>query len=648
MNGPDPTGLRKRVARTSAVPHEDRLAILRDVVPEAFPDHNLDTRAFAETVGSVTPEKERYGLGWTGKTSAVGLLGVPSLGALTPKRDESMDFDVTGNVIIDGENLEVLKLLYKAYFGRVKVIYLDPPYNTGKDFVYSDSYAEPTEQYLRASGQKDNVGNLLTSNPDTSGRYHSAWLSMMYPRLWIARQLLREDGVIFVSIDDNEIHNLRLVMNEVFGEENFVAQITIETNPKGRGLREHFARNHDYLLVYTRAELEADLSLELTEDEVKARYREKDEHGRFRYLELRNTHRQFGKFNRPNLYYPLYVNTETNAVSLEASDGSVECLPDWDDGFQGCWGWGKGKVSKEGHLLVGRKVRGQWKVFRKAYYATEDGEDTARRKLKTIWMERQYHTEVGQEVLDALIPGRVFQSPKPPALIKTALQLTNDPDGLVLDFFVGSGTTAQAVLELNREDGGSRRFVLVQLPEPTPEDSNARKEGFETIGDICKERVRRVIAKLQGESHSKLDLADRELPEDLGFRVFRLTASSFARWTEIATEDETEYTKQMELLADGLAEGWTVEDVLWEVALKEGFGLSSRVHTVDMATDLTVYRVDDFDLEQSIMVCLEDKVSLEALRPLGLTQDTVFVCRDSALDDSVAANLALQTRLRTI
>ena len=630
------------------MPQQDRVAILRDVVPEAFPDGTLDAAAFAEAVGSVVPVKERYGLSWAGKTDAVGLLGVPSLGALGPMRDESMDFDPTGNIIIDGENLEVLKLLYKAYFGRVKVIYLDPPYNTGKDFVYSDNYVEPSEQYLRAIGQKDDVGNLLTSNPDTSGRYHSTWLSMMYPRLWIARQLLREDGVIFVSIDDNEVHNLRLLLNEVFGEENFVAQITIETNPKGRSLREHFARNHDYLLVYTRAELEADLSLELTEEEVKARYREKDEHGRFRYLELRNTHRQFGKFNRPNLYYPMFVNTETSAVSLEASDGSVECLPDWDDGFQGCWGWGKDKVSKEGHLLVGRKVRGQWKVFRKAYYATEDGEDAARKKLKTIWMERQYHTEVGQQVLDALIPGRVFQSPKPPALIKTALQLTNDPDALVLDFFVGSGTTAQAVLELNREDGGNRRFVLVQLPEPTPEDSNARKEGFETISDICKERVRRVIAELQGGSDGKFDLAERELPEDLGFRVFRLTASSFARWTETATEDETEYTKQMELLADGLAKGWTVENVLWEVALKEGFGLSSRVRALDETPGLTVYRVDDFDLEQSILVCLDDKVSLEAVRPLGLTQDTVFVCRDSALDDSVAANLALQARLRTI
>lgn len=648
MSHPDPTDARRPVARTSAVPQNDRLSILSDLIPEAFRDSSFDVEMLAGALGVTMPSKERYGLGWTGKTDAVGLLGSPSLGALVPMRNESLDFDATGNVIIDGENLEALKLLYKAYFGRVKVIYLDPPYNTGKDFVYSDNYSEPSEQYLRASGQKDEVGNLLTSNPDTSGRYHSSWLSMMYPRLWIGRQLLREDGVIFVSIDDNEVHNLRLLMNEVFGEENFVAQVTIETNPKGRGLREHFARNHDYLLVYTRAELEADLSLELTDEEVKSRYRERDEHGRFRYLELRNTHRQFGKFNRPNLYYPLFVNPETSAVSLEESDGAVKVLPDWDDGFQGCWGWGKAKVSKEGQLLVGRNVRGQWKVFRKAYYATEDGDDAARRKLKTIWVERQYHTEVGQEVLDALIPGRVFQSPKPPALIKTALQLTNDPDALVLDFFVGSGTTAQAVLELNREDGGSRRFVLVQLPEPTPEDSDARKEGFETIGDICKERVRKVIAKLEGESEGRLDLSERELPEDLGFRVFRLTTSSFARWRELATEDEAEYMRQMELLADGLADGWTVGDVLWEVALKEGFGLSSRVSRVDEVTDLTVYRVDDFDLEQSILVCLDDKVDLEGLRPLALTHDTVLVCRDSALDDTVAANLALQTRLRTI
>jgi adenine-specific DNA-methyltransferase len=639
--------LTNSVARSSPDLVQERLAVLAELVPGVVREGRINIEALRTVFDEVVDTRpDRYSFTWAGKRDAIQLLQMPSRATLSPCPNESVRFDWSANLFIEGENLEVLKLLYKPYFGQVKVIYLDPPYNTGNDFVYRDNYADPLESYLTLTGQRDAAGNVLTSNPETSGRYHSAWLSMMYPRLFIARQLLADDGVVFVSIDDHEVHNLRLLMNEVFGEENFVGQVTILTNPKGRGLREHFARSHDYLLVYTRTELEDDLSIMKSEEEVATQYSESDERGQFRYLELRNTHRQFGRFNRPNLYYPLYAEPIDGSVWLKAAAGRVEVHPHWDDGFEGCWAWGKEKVSRDRELLAGRKVGKRWKVFRKSY-ATDEAGGTVRKKLKTIWTEPEYQTERGQATFDELIPGRVFQSPKPVALINTALLLVNDPDAIVLDFFAGSGTTGQAVLELNREDGGNRRFILVQLPEPTPDRSEARKAGFETIADICKERIRRVIAKLEKERDGKLELQDQSA-EDFGFRVFKLAESNYRPWTGVKDKDPDAYVEQMAMFADPLIPGWKPENVIWEVALKEGYALTSRIEKVMGSGRNTVWRVTDSDKEQSFLISLTNRLTASAIEALGLNKDDLFVCRDYALDDEAAANLALQLQLKTI
>ena len=517
------------VMRTSADLMDESMARLREIFPECFTEGRIDFDMLRATLGEeVDSRPERYSFTWAGKRDALRLLQTPSRAALVPCPKESVDFDKTNNLFIEGDNLEVLKLLYKSYFGRVKMIYIDPPYNTGNDFIYPDSFADPLDTYLRLTGQKGDDGNLLTSNPETSGRYHSAWLSMMYPRLFLARQLLCEDGVIFVSIDDHEVYNLRLLMNEVFGEENFVAQVTVLSNPKGRVLGEHFARSHDYLLVYTRDALESGLSVSKTLDEVEAQYKESDERGQYRWLELRNTHRQFGRFNRRNLYYPIYINPKNGEVSICPEKGFVNVLPIWDDGFEGCWSWGKEKAIRERQLLIGREVQGKWKVFRKGYAIGENG-DTPRKKLKTIWTDKEYHTEKGQKALDKLIPGRVFQSPKPVALIKTQLELCDDLNALVVDFYAGSCTSAHAALELNREDGGNRRFICVQLPEPTPEGSEARKQGYKTIAEIGKERIRRVIQKMKKENAGKLDRKTRDTPKTWDSRCSSLPNRTTSR-----------------------------------------------------------------------------------------------------------------------
>jgi adenine-specific DNA-methyltransferase len=636
------------VTRTTADLVSDQLAKLKDIFPECVAEGRVNFEQLRTMLGEdLDSGADRYSFTWAGKRDSIHLLQTPSRATLIPCIEESVDFNNTENIFIEGDNLEALKLLYKPYFGRVKMIYIDPPYNTGNDFVYPDNFSDPLDLYLRLTRQKDGEGRLLTSNPETSGRYHSSWLSMMYPRLFLARQLLTEDGVIFVSIDDHEVHNLRLLMNEVFGEENFVAQITILSNPKGRVLREHFARSHDYLVVFTRSALESELSLPKTSTEVEENYPETDGRGRFRLLELRNTHRQFGRFNRPRLYYPLYVNPQNGAVQLEVKSEWIKVLPDWEDDFKGCWTWGKQKATQQANMLVGREVAGRWKVFRKAYAIGDEG-DVARKKLKTIWDDKEYHTEKGQAALDELIPGRVFQSPKPVALIKTQLELCNDPEAVVVDFFAGSGTTAQAVLELNAEDGGSRKFICVQLPEPTPEASEARKRGFKTISDIGKERIRRVIRKVKHDNSGRLKLKARSSPEDLGFRVLKLAESNFKLWKGVEEKDSELYGKTMELFSDPLIPGWQQQNLIWEVLIKEGYGLNSRVEKLAEFKGNTLFLVSDPTKGQNFRICLDNVLKPSTLKALNIGKDNLFICRDKALDDETAANLALQCRLKSI
>ena len=599
-----------KTPKTTPSPNEERVRQLKQLFPECLTEGEVDMEKLENILqsceGGGVNQKDRYHFNWAGKREAIRLLNVPTEATLIPCREESLRFDSTSNLFIEGDNLEVLKLLYKPYFSRVKAIYIDPPYNTGNDFVYPDNYAKPLDTYLQLSGQIDAAGNLQTSNPESGGRYHSAWLSMMYPRLFLARQLLTDDGLIFVSIDDREVHDLRFMLNEIFGEENFMQQLVWQRHAGGRSDVKHFATDHEYILTYAKnLQSIGKLRRPLTEEE-KADYTEKDEYyGTLGPYKTRGfqAQRQHGG----HLY------------EIECPDGSVVLKH---------WRWQQSRflqAKQENKIAFKQNQNGTWRVEYKLY------QNEAARVLRSLLTDVERNSHARAQLRRIFKADDIFDYPKPVGLIKHLLQFSTDADSIVLDFFAGSCPTAQAVLELNQEDGGNRQFIVVQLPELTPEKSDARKAGFETIAEIGKERIRRVC-----------------LQENAGFRVFKLAESNYRTEDDVRTEDVQTYIAQLESTIDVLRKGWREEDVLYEVALKEGYPLDSTIARVAGLATNTVFRIAAPDGSQMFHVCLDAELAPRDIEGLGLSKDSVFICRDVALTDTLAANLALQCRLKTI
>ena len=469
----------EKVEQSTPSALDERLENLKKLFPEFFTEGKIDISKIQELLAETAEDgAERYRFTWAGKRDAIQLLQTPTRATLTPCREESVDFDTTSNIFIEGDNLEVLKLLYKPYFGEVKAIYIDPPYNTGGDFVYSDNYKDPLSTYLQLTGQKDEEGNLLTTSTETSGRYHSNWISMMYPRLFLARQLLKDDGIIFVSIDDHEVYNLRMLMNEIFGEENMLQQIVWQRHAGGGNDSKYFAIDHEYILAYAKNEESIDkLRLSLN-DEQSAEYTGEDEWfstlGPYKvktFLRMRPTD------PRPGLQY-----------KIELPDGTKI----FDE-----WKWEEPRfleAKKQNKIDFKKDKNKKWTVQYKQYL------NASKRVPRSLLTKVERNSQGKVQLRRILGENEVLNNPKPVGLIKHLLEFSTDADSLVVDFFAGSGTTAQAVLELNREDDGNRRFVMVQLPEPTPEDSIAKNAGYDTIADIGKERVRRVLANMQEDN----------------------------------------------------------------------------------------------------------------------------------------------------
>lgn len=619
-----------------------RLAALKQLMPDIFT--NVGRLNVEELKKVIDPElvkdTERYEFRWYGKTASKREAFTPSTGALVYDKSRSVNPDKAGgNMIIEGENLEVLKLLTSSYRERIKCIYIDPPYNTGKDFVYRDRYATGEKGYWEQTGVTED-GVRVDTNTQSDGRYHSNWLCMIHSRLLVARYLLRPDGVIFVSIDDNEVQNLRRVMDDVFGEENFVSAITVLCNPKGRSQDKYFATNHEYLVAYSREPLpKGAFSIAKDEEQIEAEYPEEDDGGKYRLLELRNTHREFGRHNRRNLYYPFYVSDE-GEVFLEAADDRERILPIWEDGFEGCWTWEKPKAERDGAFLVGQKVNGRWKIYRKSYASGAD------RMLKTILTDKSFFTERGQKQFSQLFETRakLFQSPKSPFLLTQLFQtITSDAD-VILDFFGGSGTAAQAVMELNKADGGKREFILVQLPELTPPESAAYNAGFKKISDITIERNRRVVAKLQMEADGLL-LGDpqREFADSLGFRIFKLAQSSFPR-VEFAPDPDKTGEENVEALRQYIRDKEATFDiqlnrdvVMDEVLMKNGFMLNYTLERRPEFTKNEVFLAKDRYKES--LVCLDAIIDLDTVDHFKKHQKDFFICLELALDTTRKWNL---------
>jgi len=616
----------------NAVPqlNEDRLDALKALIPEAFSEGRIDFDRLRLALGGVVDDRpERYTFSWAGKRDALRLLQTPTRATLLPAPDESLDFDTTRNIFIEGENLEVLKLLYKPYFGRVKMIYIDPPYNTGNDFIYPDDYTDPLGKYLELTGQQDAQGNLLTSNPETSGRYHSAWLSMMYPRLFLARQLLREDGVIFVSIDDHEVHNLRMLMNEVFGEENFIALFIWKSRqfPDSRAVT-HISTDHEYILAYGKQALTSFRGIE--RDESKFTNPDNDPRGPWMSRSILGL---ATKEQRPNLHYEI-VDPKTK----------FKFFPPENTG----WRYSKDKMDKlisEGLIIFPPTPEGRprEKKFRSELLDEFISFPTI---IDNIF------TANGTAEIREIFGYQVFDFPKPSGLLQCLVNQVTDKNDIVVDLFAGSAPLAQALFNQNREDAGNRQFILVQLPEPTENPE------FPTIAEIGKERIRRVAARMKEDQDNggqmALPLETRSTPEDLGFRVFKLAPSNFKPWVGVEEKDAGVYARQMELFNDPLVEGWTVEGVLAELAVKHGFGLDYQVERCATycpdpgAEPVDFYKVSDLERGQSFYASLAPQLSLQAVAVLELSAEDLFICRDAALDDETAANLALQCRLETI
>ena len=572
--------------------------------------------------GEMIEGDEAYEFTWVGKKAAILEANRPIRMTLRPCPEESVNWDTTENLYIEGDNLNVMKLMQESYLGRVKMIYIDPPYNTGNDFVYRDDFAQSAEEYNDQIGLYGDDGERLFKNTDGNGRFHSDWCSMMYSRLTMARNMLSEDGVIFISIDENEITNLRKICDEVFGSGQFIAQITLLCNPKGRSQDKYIANCHEYILVYSKQMLPSgSVSIPKTAEDISSDYGLSDERGAYRELELRNTHRDFGRYNRRNLWYPFYVDA-AGKVHTSYMANCEEVYPVWDDGFEGCWTWGLEKATAEIDLLVAKKVNGKTKIYRKAYAFADD--EAPLKQVKSIWTDNAFFTEKGQKVVNTLFATKekLFQSPKSISMLMQCIQMSQDKEAIVMDFFAGSSSTAHAVMQLNASDGGHRKYILIQIPEKCSPESDAYKAGYKTICEIGKERIRRARKMIRDEFPN--------LGEDFddGFRVLKLDDSNMK--DVYYSSDEITQHNLLEMLSN-IKEDRTSIDLLFGCLLEWGLPLSLP-YTSEQIEGCTVHTYNDGDL----IACFDENVPDSVIKTIARRQPLRAVFRDSSFADSPA------------
>lgn len=569
----------------------------------------------------VEGKDERYEFVWPDKKKAILLANAPINATLRPCREESVDFDNTENLYIEGDNLDVLKCLKETYLGKVKMIYIDPPYNTGNDFVYNDDFKENAEEFLHDSGQYDEQGNRLITNTDASGRYHTTWLNMIYPRLKVARELLSKNGVIFISIDDNEIDNLLKVCNEIFGESNFVAIINWRRSG-GRQDSKYYAVIHEYILCYAKNLNHFHAGEEIKQGDIYPKYDE--ELGRYYKTQLL---RKWGsnslRENRPNLYYPIKGPDDSDVYPIFFSVAGTSSASDLECKIQGCWRWGKATMDKaisEKRVEFIKDKHGEWIAYEKIF-APKEGEEKTRKY--STWIDDLGN---GTDSVKKLFGNIVFDYSKSSDMISRFLCMAGvEEDDIIVDFFSGSATTAHAVMQLNAEDGGKLKFILVQLPELTDEKSEAYKAGYKNICEIGKERIRRAGKQIKEKS----PLTTQNL--DIGFRVLKLDSSNM---------EDVYYTPaevnqgQLDMFADNIKPDRSGEDLLFQVMLELGATLDSKIEKKEINSK-EVFVVND----GYIVACFDNEVNDDVVKAIAQMQPQYAVLRDSSLaDDSTATN----------
>lgn len=594
---------------------EDKQQEILRLFPEAQTEvGKIDFKRLKLALGETVDDgKERYGMNWPGKAECFKTIQQPSMATLRPVPEESVNFDTTKNLIIEGDNLEALKLLQKSYLGKIKMIYIDPPYNTGNDFIYPDNYTESLQTYLEYTGQVDTEGKKFGNNTDSEGRFHSKWMNMMYPRLYLARNLLRDDGAIFISIDEMESSNLRKLCDEIFGEDNFRNVFFARRYDKNinrqfmdQGLVS-FNVGVEYIYCYAKTE----------QFKFNPVYREtSEERENFGYWKG-----FWNDANRPTMRFDILGFTPNT----------------------GQWKWSKARAIK---------ALQNYQEYSNLYSNTETLEEYWRRTGKNLEFIRRNINGKGQNqgvehwippssgilrntLLSDILASRasdevngLFDFPKNPDLINCLVQASDDENGLFLDFFAGSGTLAHTVMHLNNNKSGNRRFILVQLPEPTG------REDYPTITEICKERVRRVIKKLNDQDNSKLGFNGGE-EQDRGFRVFKLADSNFKTWNAQGAQDTASLEKQLELHIDHIKDNRSTDDLLYELLLKSGFPLTTHAETLTLAGK-TVHSI----AAGMMFICLEKEITMELIRAMADKNPERVVCLDAgfAENDQLKAN----------
>jgi adenine-specific DNA-methyltransferase len=639
----------------SLTPQQEKLKALKEILPEAFAEGKIDWEKLKATFGEdINFSNERYVLNWAGKSDAFKVLQTPSTKTLIPCPEESVKADGTAyqngetfqilesdnpinpnsdNIFIEGENLEVLKVLQKSYFGKVKMIYIDPPYNTGNDsFIYPDKFSESKAEYEKRVGDKDEEGymtkdGMFKKNSKENGQYHSNWLNMMMPRLYLAKNLLRQDGVIFVSIDDNEVHNLRLLMNEIFGEENFVANMVRKRRDSQANLSKNISPIHEYILIYGHKDEE--ILNKIIPDLNLNDFKNPDNDPRGSYVTMPCT------------------NKGGSIYEVELPNGRI-ITDEWrfkKETFD--------KLLSENRIVVpkGGEGKPRYKLF------FEEKKDSG--VLANTWLDKLPSNQEGTREIKGLFDELLFDTPKPYGLIEFLIKLSCNKDSLILDFFAGSGTTAHAVMELNK-DGGNRKYICVQLPELCDEKSEAYKAGYKTIAEISKERIRRAGKKIQSElglngleddrikkdskeNQSKLfeekileSSNPKNLNSDNGFKVLKLADSNFKQWQQIEGKDAKALTEQMQLFIDPVSESATIENMVYEFLLKSGKDLNSKIEK----------RNDYFVINNSEMIMLLESISQTIIEAVIGEKPMKVIALDKLFtnNDQLKTNTVLQMR----
>jgi len=640
----------------SLTPEQEKLNALKQVLPEVFTEGKVDWEKLKATLGEdINFSNERYVLNWAGKSEAFKVLQAPTTKTLVPAKDESVNFDDTEHIFIEGENLEVLKVLQKSYFGKVKMIYIDPPYNTGNDsFIYPDKFSETKSDYEKRVGDKDEEGYLtkdgmFKKNSKENGQYHSNWLNMMMPRLYLAKNLLRQDGVIFVSIDDNEVHNLRLLMNEIFGEENFIESIIWKKRYGGGAKEKYLVSLHEYILVFAKdINAISPMFIPLDEESIKRYYTKKDENfvtrGGYRTHPLEAT-KSMGE--RKNLVYDI-PGPKGEMISPKRQ-----------------WLWSKERALEalENNELEFIKDRdGNYTVHTKQYLKNENGEI---RQSKAFSIIDNVYTQHGtNEIIDLFGNAQVFSFPKPTALINQLIDVAiDDDDELIMDLFCGSASTAHSVLQLNQNDSKNRKYVCVQLDEKTDEGSESYKLGYKYISSVAKERIRRSSKKIEEqlqarieEFKSKIETLQGELPteetkteiqslkskieelknQDLGFKVLKLADSNFKQWQQITGKDKQALEEQMKLFVDPVAKNATTENMVYELLLKSGKDLNSTIEAKD-----GFYAINETEL-----ILVLEKANQEIIDAVIASKPQKVIALDKLFkgNDQLKTNASLQMK----